>query len=69
LRDTGLSLERHAGGGLVGVPLGGRLAELTVLLVIEAISLYVSPGDLEAEPFNAEAFAIRWFAKRLGGPR
>jgi hypothetical protein len=40
-----------------------------VLPVIEAISLYVSSGDLEAEPFNAEAFAVRWFAKRLGGPR
>jgi hypothetical protein len=29
----------------------------------------VSSGDLEAEPFNAGAFAVRWFAKRLGGPR
>jgi len=26
LRHTSLSAERHAGGGLVGVPLGGRLA-------------------------------------------
>ena len=32
----------------------------------EAIALYQSAGYLEVQPFNAEPFADRWFAKHLG---
>ena len=49
---------------------GSALVRLETNNVLpEAIALYRSAGYLEVEPFNAEPFADRWFAKPLVDPQ
>lgn len=55
-----LELEDHARKAGIA-----RLRLETNRHLVEAIALYRTAGFVEAQPFNAEAYAHHWFEKRL----